>query len=65
MQYLSIGQVAELYRRLLGTTGGAASSHDLGALESAAAQHKAASGGRGPHEALLAKAAALRFSLVQ
>lgn len=65
MQYLSIGQVAELHRGLLETTGAAAGIRDLRALESAVARHKAASEGRDPHEALVATAAVLHFSLVQ
>jgi death-on-curing protein len=65
MQYLTIGQVAELHRGLLEATGGAAGVRDLRALESAVAQHKAVFEGRDPHGTLVARAAALRSSLVQ
>ena len=65
MRYLSIGQVVELHRRIIEATGGAAGVRDLGVLESALAQPKAAFSGRDLHRTLIEKAAALCFSLTQ
>ena len=65
MRYLGIGQVVDLHLRVMEATGGALGIRDLGALESALAQPKAAFGSRDLHRTLLEKAAALCFSLVQ
>jgi death-on-curing protein len=40
MRYLTLGEVVELHRLVLGATGGAPGIRDLGALESAIAQPK-------------------------
>ena len=42
IRYLSIAEVLELHERLLHASGGAAGIRDLGALESAVAQPRAA-----------------------
>jgi len=65
MRYLALGEVVELHRRLLETTGGASGIRDFGALESAIAQPKATFGGVDLYPTLVEKAAALGFSLVQ
>jgi death on curing protein len=65
MRYLALGEVVELHRRLLEATGGAPGIRDFGALESAIAQPKATFGGVDLYPALIEKAAALGFSLVQ
>ena len=65
MRYLALGEVVELHRRLLETTGGASGIRDFGALESAIAQPKATFGGVDLYPTLVEKAAALDFSLVQ
>lgn len=65
MRYLGLAQVVELHQRLLAATGGASGIRDLGALESALAQPKAAFAGRDLHPTLAEKAAALCFSLAQ
>jgi death-on-curing protein len=65
MRYLALGEVVELQRRLLEATGGAPGIRDFGALESAIAQPKATSGGDDLYPALIEKAAAVGFSLVQ
>ena len=65
MRYLTLGEVVELHRLVLQATGGAPGIRDLGALESAIAQPKAAFGGTDLYPAVLEKAAALCFSLVQ
>jgi death-on-curing protein len=65
MRYLSLAQVVELHRRILAATGGAAGIRDVGMLESALAQPKAAFAGQDLHGTLAEKAAALCFSLTQ
>ena len=65
MRYLALGEVVELHRLILHTTGGAPGIRDLGALESAVAQPRAAFGGAELYTTLIEKAAALCFSLVQ
>ena len=65
MRYLALAQVVELHQRILAATGGAPGIRDLGALESALAQPKAAFAGRDLHRTLAEKAAALCFSLAQ
>lgn len=65
MRYLALSEVVELHRRLLEATGGAPGIRDFGALESATAQPKATFGGVDLYPALVEKAAALGFSLVQ
>jgi death-on-curing protein len=65
MRYLALGEVVELHRRLLEATGGAPGIRDFGALESAIAQPKATFGSVDVYPALIEKATALGFSLVQ
>ena len=65
MRYLTLGEVVDLHRRLLETTGGAPGIRDLGALDSAIAQPKATFGGVDLYPTLVEKAAALCFSLVR
>ena len=65
MRYVTLGEVVELHRRLLQTTGGAAGIRDFGALESAIAQPKATFDGRDLYPTLAEKAAALCLALVQ
>ena len=64
MRYLTLGEVVELHRVVIETTGGASGIRDLGALESALAQPRASFGGVDLHTSLTDKAAALCFSLV-
>jgi death-on-curing protein len=64
MRYLSIAEVLDLHQRLLADTGGATGVRDLGALESAVSQPYAAFGGQHLYPDLVAKAAALGYSLV-
>jgi len=63
MRYLSLGEVVDLHQALLEQTGGATGIRDLGMLESALAQPRATFGGTDLHPTLIAKAAALGFSL--
>jgi death-on-curing protein len=65
MRYLTLGEVVDLHRRVLQTTGGASGIRDFGVLESAIAQPKATVGGVELYPTLIQKAAALAFSLVQ
>jgi death-on-curing protein len=65
MRYLTLGEVVELHRLVLGATGGASGIRDLGALESAVAQPRATFGGNDLHRNLIEKAAALGFALAQ
>ena len=63
MRYLTLAEVVELHRLVVGATGGAHGIRDLGALESAVAQPQA-SFGVDLYPTLIEKAAALGFSLV-
>lgn len=64
MRYLTITEVLELHERLLALSGGAAGIRNLGALESTVNQPHASFGGEELYPDLVAKAAALCFSLV-
>ncbi len=63
MRDLSLGELVDLHQALLEQTGGATGIRDLGMLESAVAQPRATCGGTDLHPTLIAKAAALGFSL--
>jgi len=65
MRYLTLGEVVDLHRRLLQTSGGAPGIRDLDALDSAVAQPKATFDGKDLYPTMAEKAAALCFSLVQ
>ncbi len=64
MRFLSIAEVLDLHERLLADSGGAPGVRDLGALESAVSQPHAAFGGLDLYPDLVAKAAALCYSLI-
>lgn len=64
MRYLSISETLELHERLIASSGGAIGIRDLGALESAVSQPHASFGGQDLYPDVMAKAAALCFSLV-
>jgi len=64
MRYLSLGEVIDLYRRVMGQSGGAFGIRDQGALESAVAQPQMTFGGEELYSTIAAKAAALGFSLI-
>jgi death-on-curing protein len=63
MRYLTLGEIVRLHRAIIDTSGGATGVRDLGGLESAIAQPRAAFGGVDLHASLPAKAAALGCSL--
>lgn len=64
MRYLTIAEILDLHERLLADSGGASGVRDLGALESAVSQPHAAFGGQDLYPDLVAKSAALCYSLV-
>jgi death-on-curing protein len=65
IRYLTLGEVAELHRRVLQAGGGAPGIRDPGALDSAVAQPRAAFGGVDLYPTVVERAAALCFSLVR
>lgn len=65
MRYLTLTEVFFLHDRLLASSGGAAGVRDLHTVEAAIAQPKATFDGEDLYPTVLAKAAALCFSLVQ
>ena len=65
MRWLSLAEVLELHRRLIEQSGGMPGLRDLGLLESSLAQPHQSFGGVDLYPGLIAKAAALGFSLIQ
>jgi len=65
VRYLALNEVLELYRRIMGQTGGLVGIRDLNALESALAQPRATFGGVDLYPTAVDKASALGFSLIQ
>jgi len=65
MRYLTVGEVLEIYNRVMQQSGGLVGIRDLGALESAVAQPRMTFGGAELHPTLVEKASALGFSLIQ
>jgi len=64
IRYLTLAEVLELHRMVVGQTGGAAGLRDLGALEAAVAQPRQSFGGQDLYPSLAAKVAALGFGLI-
>ena len=60
-----MGEVLEIYRRIMQQSGGLVGIRDLGGLESAVAQPRMTFGGVELYPTLIEKAAALGFSLIQ
>ncbi len=65
MRHVTLGEVLDLYRRVMEQSGGHAGIRDRGALESALAQPRMTFGGEDLYPGLVEKAAALGFSLIQ
>lgn len=65
MRYLTVNEVLEIHSRVIQQSGGSADVHDLGALESAVAQPRMTFAGKELHPAIVDKASALGFSLIQ
>jgi death-on-curing protein len=64
MRYLILGEVLELYHRVMERSGGTMGIRDLGALESALAQPRMTFGGAELYPTIAEKAASLGYSLI-
>jgi death-on-curing protein len=65
VRYLTLGEVLELYHRIIEQSGGSLGIRDLGALESVLAQPRMTFGNQELYPTLVEKASALGFSLIQ
>src|ERR1700690_2513700 len=65
MRYLTVGEVLEIYSRVMERSGGGAGIRDLGALESAVAQPRMTFNDKELYPPIIEKASALGFSLIQ
>lgn len=65
MRYLKVGEILEIYSRVMKQSGGSVGILDLGALESAVAQPRAIFNGEELYPTIVEKASALGFSLIQ
>jgi death-on-curing protein len=64
MRYLALGDILELYRRIMEETGGGIGIRDMNGLMSALAQPRMTFEGKDLYPSVAAKAAALGFSLI-
>lgn len=65
MRYLTVGEVLDIYSRVMQQSGGLVGIRDLGALESAVAQPRMTFDGTELYPTLVEKASALGFSLIE
>jgi death-on-curing protein len=65
MRYLTLGEVLELYHRIIRQSGGSQGIRDLGALESALARPRMTFGNQELYPTVVEKASALGFSLIK
>lgn len=65
MRYLTVNEVLEIHSRVIQQSGGAGGIHDLGILESAVAVPRMTFAGEDLYPAIVDKASALGFSLIQ
>jgi death on curing protein len=65
MRYLTVGEVLELYSRVMEQSGGGVGIRDLGGLESAVAQPRMTFNGKELYPTIVEKASAIGFSLIQ
>lgn len=65
MRYLTVGEVMEIYSRVMKQSGGSVGILDLGSLESAVAQPRMTFNGEELYPTIVEKASALGFSLIQ
>ena len=65
MRWLTLAEVLDLHRRLIEQSGGRAGLRDIGLLEASLAQPRQTFGGTDLYPGVVAKAAALGFSLIQ
>lgn len=64
MRYLSLGEVLELYEKVIKQSGGAMGIRDVGGVESAVAQPRATFAGKDLYSDVIEKAATLGFSII-
>jgi death-on-curing protein len=65
MRYLTVGEVMEIYNRVMTQSGGSVGILDLGALESAVAQPRMTFNGKELYPTIVEKASAFGYSLIQ
>jgi death-on-curing protein len=65
MKYLTVGEVLEIYSRVMKQSGGGLGIRDLGALESAVAQPRMTFNDAELYPTIFEKASALGYSLIQ
>ncbi|MEO7841838.1 MAG: type II toxin-antitoxin system death-on-curing family toxin, partial [Anaerolineales bacterium] len=65
MRYLTVGEVLELYNRVMKQSGGSVGILNLGALESSVAQPRMTFNGEELYPTVLEKASALGYSIIQ
>jgi len=65
MRYLTLGEVLELYQRVMEMSGGGQGIRDLKALQSSVAQPRMTFGGQDLYAGVMEKAVALGFSLIK
>jgi death-on-curing protein len=65
VRYLTVNEVLDIYQRVIQQSGGAIGIRDLGALESSVAQPRATFAERDLYPAIVDKASALGFSIIQ
>jgi death on curing protein len=65
MRYLTVGEILEIYSRVIEQSGGGVGILDLGALESAVAQPRMTFNSEELYPTIVEKASALGFSLIQ
>ncbi len=65
MRYVTVGEVLEIYSRVIEQSGGGVGIRDLGALESAVAQPRMTFNDEELYPTIAGKASALGFSLIQ
>ena len=65
MRYLTVGEVLELYNRVMKQSGGSVGILNLGALESSVAQPRMTFNGEELYATVVEKASALGYSIVQ
>jgi len=65
MRYLTVGEVLELYNRVMKQSGGSVGILDLGSLESAVAQPRMTFNGEELYPTIVDKASALGYSIIQ
>ena len=65
MRYLTVGEVLELYNRVMKQSGGSVGILDLGSLESAVAQPRMTFNDEELYPTIVEKASALGYSMIQ